>query len=128
MSIQAATSAAIPTHEIAAFCRRWHIVEFALFGSILRADFDKGSDVDVLVTFAPDVVYGFRQLTAMQDELEAIFGRPVDLLDRQAVQTSPNYIRRNAILRSAEVVYWIESYARNRSFPGNHYHHLPGNR
>lgn len=41
----------------------------------------------------------------MQNELEAIFGRPVDLLDKEAVQSSPNYIRRRTILNSAETVY-----------------------
>ena len=96
---------AIPDAKIAEFCQRWHITQVALFGSVLRESFDAESDVDVLVTFAPDVRYSFRQLTAMQDELEAIFGREVDLLDRQAVEQSPNYIRRRAILESSEVVY-----------------------
>jgi predicted nucleotidyltransferase len=103
--MQTTPSITLPAAEIAAFCRRWRIVEFALFGSILRPDFDEESDIDVLVTFAPDARYGFRQLTIMQDELEALFGRPVDLLDKQAVQESPNYIRRHAILHAAEVVY-----------------------
>ena len=44
----------IPDAELAGFCRRWQIVELALFGSILRADFGPQSDVDVLVTYAPD--------------------------------------------------------------------------
>ncbi len=96
---------AIPQAKIAEFCLRWGITEVAFFGSVLRDDFGKDSDVDVLVTFAPDVRYGFKQLTAMQDELEAILGREVDLLDKQAVEQSPNYIRRRAILESSEVVY-----------------------
>ena len=103
MHIQSA--AKLPVQAIDEFCLRWKVVEFAFFGSILRADFSAESDIDVLVTFAPDVVYTFRQLTAMQAELEAIFGRPVDLLDKEAVQSSPNYIRRKAILGSAEIVY-----------------------
>ncbi len=41
--------------RLAAFCRRWGIAEFALFGSVLREDFGSESDVDVLVTFSPDV-------------------------------------------------------------------------
>jgi predicted nucleotidyltransferase len=45
--------AASPT-QIAEFCQRWHITEFALFGSVLRDDFRPDSDIDVLVTFAPD--------------------------------------------------------------------------
>jgi len=41
----------------------------------------------------------------MQEELEAIFGRPVDLIDKQGVQESPNYIRRREILSSALLIY-----------------------
>ncbi|MBI1299803.1 hypothetical protein GC175_33170 [bacterium] len=99
------TDAPLPVPEIDDFCLRWNVVEFALFGSILREDFTTNSDIDVLVTFAPDFVYTFRQLTAMQTELETLLGRPVDLLDKEAVQSSPNYIRRKAILGSAEIVY-----------------------
>jgi uncharacterized protein len=95
----------IPQTEIAAFCRRWRIQELSLFGSVLDEHFRSDSDIDVLVDFAPDASYGFRQLTAMQDELEAIFGRPVDLIDKRAIQESPNYIRRREILGSAQVIH-----------------------
>ena len=49
----------IPLSEpaIAAFCQRWQIVELALFGSVLRADFRPDSDVDVLVTFADNAAW-----------------------------------------------------------------------
>ncbi len=95
----------VPTAQIEAFCRRWGVVEFALFGSVLRADFDAASDVDVLLTFAPGVKYTFGDLARMESELGALFGRPVDVVDRQAVEASPNYIRRREILNSAEVIY-----------------------
>src|SRR5436305_551339 len=48
----------IPEKEIADFCRRRHIVSFALFGSVLRDDFRPDSDVDVLVEFEPDHIPG----------------------------------------------------------------------
>ena len=44
----------LPMGAIEAFCRKHRIVEFALFGSVLRSDFRSDSDVDVLVTFAED--------------------------------------------------------------------------
>jgi predicted nucleotidyltransferase len=100
-----AVQLAVPMGKIAEFCQRWHIEEFSLFGSILGERFQADSDVDVLVRFAPDVVYSFGQLDKMQEELEAIFGRPVDLVDKQAVQESANYIRRREILESAQVIY-----------------------
>ncbi|HXF64844.1 MAG TPA: nucleotidyltransferase domain-containing protein [Caldilineaceae bacterium] len=95
---------ALPMDEIAAFCRRWNITEFALFGSVLTEEFGPESDVDVLVTFAPDAPQSPDRET-MREELEAIFGRPVDLLYRRVVEYNPNYIIRDAILDSAKVVY-----------------------
>jgi len=100
-------SARIPIDrkKIAEFCRRWKITEFALFGSVLRDDFRPDSDVDVLVTFAPDTRYSLFDLVHMQDELQQIFGREVDLVERKAVEKSENYIRRKHILSSVEPVY-----------------------
>jgi len=49
------TALPIDPQQVADFCRRWKVTEFALFGSVLRADFRQDSDVDVLVTFEPGV-------------------------------------------------------------------------
>ena len=95
----------IDREKIAEFCRRWKITEFALFGSVLRDDFRPDSDVDVLVTFAPDTRYSLFDLVHVQDELKQIFGREVDLVERKAVEKSENYIRRKHILSSVEPVY-----------------------
>lgn len=95
----------LPREAIADFCRRWKVVELALFGSVLRDDFRPDSDVDVLVKFAPDAGHTLFDLVRMQDELSGILGREVDLVTRDAVETSRNYLRRKLILDSAEVVY-----------------------
>jgi len=95
----------VPEKELADFCHRHNIIELAIFGSALRADFGPDSDVDVLVTFAPGVIYSLRRYVQMQDELESLFGRPVDLVDKESVHASPNYIRRQSVLSTAEVVY-----------------------
>lgn len=95
----------IPQEQIAAFCRRWKVVEFSLFGSALREDFGPESDVDVLVSFAGDTPWSLMALVRMEEELEQIFGREVDLVERAAVERSENYIRRRHILSSAEPVY-----------------------
>jgi hypothetical protein len=97
----------IPKTQIADFCHRWRITEFAIFGSALRDDFRPDSDVDVLVTFAPEAAWSLLDHVTMQDELETIFGRKVDLLSRRGVERSRNYLRRQAILDSAEVVYAV---------------------
>ena len=95
----------IDRERIAGFCRKWRITEFALFGSVLREDFRPDSDVDVLVTFAPDARWGLFHVCRMEDELRAMFGRPVDLVTRDSVEQSENYIRRRAVLRSLEVIH-----------------------
>jgi predicted nucleotidyltransferase len=95
----------IPQEEVAAFCRRWRIDELALFGSVLRHDFRPDSDVDVLVSFGREARHTLFDLVRMREELQKILGRPVDLVSRRAVEESRNYLRRKAILESAEVVY-----------------------
>jgi uncharacterized protein len=92
----------VPVHAIADFCRRWKIVEFSLFGSVLRDDFGPDSDVDVLVTFAPDAGWSYWDFPEMQDELEAMFGRRVDLVERKSLR---NPFRKHAILTTRQVKY-----------------------
>ena len=95
----------IPRKKIGEFCRRWKVVEFSLFGSVLREDFRPDSDVDVLVTFSQDARVSLFDLVEMQDELQAIFKRDVDLIEKQSIIESPNYIRRKNILTNTRVVY-----------------------
>ncbi len=95
----------IPREAIVAFCQKWKIIEFAVFGSVLREDFRPESDVDVLVTFAPGAQWTFEQWLDMSRELEAIFGRKVDMVERRLVEQSKNYIRRKHILNHLESIY-----------------------
>ncbi|HEY7770241.1 nucleotidyltransferase family protein [Longimicrobium sp.] len=96
----------LPNEKIAEFCRKWNVTEFALFGSVLRDDFRPDSDVDVLVSFLSyESTPSLFEHIDMQDELESIFGRPVDLVSKRGVEKSENRFRRKAILDSARVVY-----------------------
>jgi uncharacterized protein len=92
----------IPKAKIEDFCRRWKIKEFALFGSVLREDFRPDSDIDVLVSFEPDGGITFDNRVEMLDELAEIFGRQVDLVEKDAIR---NPFRRHDILTTKEVVY-----------------------
>lgn len=83
------------------FCRKWKVTEFSLFGSVVRDDFGPESDVDVLVTFAADARWSLFDMTDMNEELQSLFGRDVDLLTRRAVEGSLNPIRKSSILGSA---------------------------
>jgi len=94
----------IPKDHLAEFCQANGIVWLAVFGSALREDFGPGSDIDLLVEFGPGRMPGL-EFVSMADELSDLFGRRVDLLTRSSVERSRNYIRRRAILDSAEVIY-----------------------
>ncbi len=95
----------VPKEKIEDFCRRWKVVDLALFGSVLREDFRPDSDVDVLVTFSSDSDWGFEHLLDMKEELEALFGRAVDLVEKRLVEESRNYLRRKHILSHMETLY-----------------------
>ncbi len=95
----------IPREAIADFCRRWQVVEFALFGSVLREDFRPDSDIDVPASFHPDAGHSLFDMVRMQDELCEMFGRHVDLVSRRGIETSRNPLGRRAILDSADVLY-----------------------
>lgn len=93
---------------LAAFCHKWQIVELDIFGSALRPDFGPDSDVDLLLVYAPGAHPTLFDEGQMQEELEALFGRPVHFMTRRAVENSANPIRRKAILESATPLY-VES-------------------
>ena len=95
----------LPIEQIQAFCQKWQITEFALFGSILREDFGSDSDIDVLLTFSPTAKRGLTETLQMRDELQAIFGRKVDLIVKAAIKRSENWLRRKNILESAQIIY-----------------------
>ncbi len=95
----------IPEERIAEFCEKWQIQEFALFGSVLSDDFKPNSDLDVLVTFHENAKPTLFDVVRMENELTEFFGREVDFVSRRGLEFSRNYLRRNAILSSAETVY-----------------------
>jgi uncharacterized protein len=99
------TTILLPKTEIAEFCRRWKIQELALFGSALRDDFRPDSDIDLLVTFTADADWGLFDHVKMEQELQTLLNRNVDLITRRAVEQSDNWLRRNQILGTAEVIF-----------------------
>jgi uncharacterized protein len=92
----------IDQHRVAEFCRKWHIREFALFGSVLRDDFRPDSDVDVLVRLQPDHGLSLFDWVDMVEELKQLFGRPVDLVERDGLR---NPFRRRSVLNHSQVIY-----------------------
>ena len=94
----------IPGERLAAFCRKHRILQLAIFGSALRDDFGPESDIDLLIEFSPGHTPGL-EFVSIAEKLSELFGRPVDLLTRSSVERGRNYIRRRAILDSAEIIY-----------------------
>jgi hypothetical protein len=88
--------------RVTAFCKKWKVKEFSLFGSVLTDEFRPDSDVDVLVDLRPGHGLTLYDWLDMIEELKEIFGRKVDLVAKRGLK---NPFRRREILRTAEAVY-----------------------
>jgi len=73
--------------DIAQLCERYGVRELALFGSILRSDFDlTSSDVDAAVKFGPPADDSLaHQYFDFKTALERLLLRPVDLVELEAM-------------------------------------------
>ena len=89
-------------NKIEDFCRRWKISEFSFFGSVLREDFGPESDVDVLISFEPEIPWSLYDWVDMILELQEILGREVDVVEKSGLR---NPFRRQAILTNRRVIY-----------------------
>jgi uncharacterized protein len=99
------TAIHLPQDQIADFCSHWQVAELFLFGSILRENFHPHSDIDVLIAFTPEADWGLLEHVQMQQELQSILGREVDLVSKRAIERSSNWIRRQEILSTAQPIY-----------------------
>lgn len=95
----------IPSERVADFCERWQVVELALFGSSQRANFGPESDIDLLVEFDERARHTLFDMGRMERELESLFGREVDLIERASIEQSDNYLRRKSIFQLVETIY-----------------------
>jgi predicted nucleotidyltransferase len=91
----------LPIAEIQAYCETQPIQRLSLFGSVLRADYSPKSDVDILVEFLPNARVGYFKLGEIQEVLEQLVGREVDLLTPNAL--SEHF--RQDVLDVAQVIY-----------------------
>jgi uncharacterized protein len=92
----------LPLEAILAFSRKWRLDELSLFGSAVRVDFSPKSDVDILVTFSPEAKVSLLDFVEMQEELEDILQRKVDLVSKGGLR---NPFRRHEILNTRQIVY-----------------------
>ena len=96
----------IDTESVSRFCRKWHIAEMSLFGSVLRDDFGDDSDVDVLVSFELGSEPTLAKNREASSELSELFGRQVHLLSHGCLESwrMPPSTREN-IQQTAEVIF-----------------------
>jgi len=92
----------IPADFVEAFCRKWRIAEFSLFGSVLRPDFRPHSGVDVLVAFEVGHSATLEEWIQMEEKLQALLAREIDLVERQRVEYP---FRRHHILTHRQILY-----------------------
>ena len=91
--------------ELTKFCQENHILQLSLFGSVLREDFTKTSDIDFLVVFDTQIKLSLMDLVGIQYKLEEKIGRKVDLIEKRSIENSHNWIRRKNILETAQIIY-----------------------
>jgi predicted nucleotidyltransferase len=92
----------LPRDKIADFCKRNRIRKLSLFGSALKGELRKHSDIDLLVEFQPGEAPSLLDLARMERELSKLLrGRKVDL-------RTPNELSRyfrDEVLSTASVQY-----------------------
>ncbi|MBU2559313.1 nucleotidyltransferase family protein [archaeon] len=64
--------------------KRYGVREIGIFGSVVRGEHKKASDVDILVDF--DVVPDLLEFVALERHLEEILGLKVDLVRKQVIR------------------------------------------
>lgn len=95
----------IDKEKIAEFCKKHGIIEFALFGSVLRDDFGPESDVDVMISLATQKGFGLFKYGRLIYELRLLFNRDVDVVLRKEIEGSSNTIRKREVLSNYRTVY-----------------------
>lgn len=95
----------VPDEALGEMCRKWKIRRLELFGSARTGRLGPDSDIDLLAEFEADEQWSLMDLAGAEEEFALLFGRRVDLVDRKSLERSANWIRRDAILNSTEVVY-----------------------
>lgn len=95
----------VPDEKLVEICKRHKISELALFGSALTNEFKESSDVDLLYVFGEDALRSLFNIVRIKEELEKLFGRPVDFISRKAIEQSRNIYRKKAILENVKIIY-----------------------
>ena len=88
--------------DVVYLCKKYSINELSIFGSSIRDDFKKNSDIDILVSFNKDSGTTLFDIMNLEKEFFLLLNRKVDIVEKEALK---NPIRKNKILSSREVIY-----------------------
>jgi predicted nucleotidyltransferase len=88
--------------DVVYLCKKYYIIELSVFGSSIRDDFTKNSDVDILVSFEHDSEITLFDITELENEFSQLLNRKVDILEKESLK---NPIRKNKILSTREIIY-----------------------
>ncbi|MEZ5139642.1 MAG: nucleotidyltransferase family protein [Acidimicrobiales bacterium] len=85
---------------LAEICARYGVARLDVFGSVSRGEDRPDSDIDILYALVPGRRLGWN-IEDLTDELTVLFGRPVDLISRQALHER----LRESVLSEARPLY-----------------------
>ncbi|MDR2571757.1 MAG: nucleotidyltransferase domain-containing protein [Oscillospiraceae bacterium] len=88
--------------ELVPICEKYGIHELSIFGSSIRDDFSKDSDIDLLVSFDDNFDISLFDIMNLEDELSELLKREVDIVEKESLK---NPIRKNKILLTREIIY-----------------------
>lgn len=89
--------------DLKRLCTMYNVEKMYLFGSVLNSNFNKESDIDLLVKFKYiELSKYFDNYMDFKENLEKLFGREVDLVEEQTLK---NPILINSINKSKELIY-----------------------
>jgi predicted nucleotidyltransferase len=86
---------------LASVCRRYHVVELLVFGSVARSEAGDTSDVDLLVSFERGAKVTLFTLADPQSELAELLRRPVDPVPKDGLKPAI----RGEVLAEAQSLY-----------------------
>jgi len=88
--------------EVKRICQKYKIIELAIFGSSLREDFSKDSDIDFLVSFHKKAQLSLFDVMDVEDEFANLLKREVQIVEKEGLK---NTHRREKILSTSEIIY-----------------------
>lgn len=91
--------------EIESFCQHWNITKLEIFGSATTGALTDSSDIDLLVEYSPSFERTMADQIRIQNEIEALFGREVDLITKNSITKNPNPIFLDSVMRSLVTIY-----------------------